>query len=164
MNAMQESELKPSSSYAIGDDIARAFARLSDRERLIGSLLSRANVQRGLPPIDGLDLVIRIHDCAPVLEEIPVWALSECFKLAVKVHDYHQPFQMGEVVMSWRTMSETTKEQLYGKQKQKALPPGPPCEWCAGSGFMRIREDGVSVKFVSLEETNQVVVCDCRRK
>lgn len=145
-------------------NITRLYESLSDREASVGELLQAVRSQRQLPPHDDVELFITLRNWKPVLREIPSWALSECFTRAVGSHNADNPFQAGEVVTIWRKMSETTKANLYGKRTQKALPPGPPCGWCAGSGFMRIRDDLVGVKFNSPEETNRVVFCDCRRK
>jgi hypothetical protein len=161
---MQIHESRPSDSYAENDGIKRAYDSLSERGRLIGKLLNQAQSLRGLPSYDSADLLIKISDFAPVLDEIPDWALSESFKLAVKIHDYRQPFQVSEIIMAWRTLSESRKEALYNGHRRKTLPPGPPCEWCGGYGWTRILEDGTPVKFHSTEDTNRVVVCDCRRQ
>lgn len=160
---MQKSDLRQRNYSGEGVDVDAVFASLSDRERLIGSLLNRTNSQRGLPPLDGLDLAIRIRDCAPVLEVIPAWALDHCFTRAVQLHDYRHPFQIGEVVKIWSEMSETTRQQLYERHALPALAAGPPCEWCNGTGMMRVLADGEAVKFASRADTDTVARCVCRK-
>jgi hypothetical protein len=49
-------------------------------------------------------------------------------------------------------------------EPKKALIDQDPCVWCGGTGFMRINAESIAVKLNSTEDTNRVVVCDCRRK
>jgi hypothetical protein len=139
------------------------YAALSDREALVGEELRASRSRRGLPPYDDVELFITLRDWKPVLAEIPSFAIRECFTRAIASHNADNPFQSGEVVTIWREMSESTKSQLYERHRAKRLPPGPPCEWCGGTGFTRINASNVTVKLASPEETNRVVVCDCRK-
>lgn len=140
VSAMRRSGSRPSDYSGESEQIERAFAALSERERLIGTLLNRVQSLRGLPSFDSTDLLIKISDFAPMLDEIPDWALAESFKLALKVHDYRQPFQVSEVILNWRGMSEATRERLYREQAtMDSLPAGPPCRWCNGRGQVRVQ-------------------------
>lgn len=159
---MRQPDSEQSNGYAPSEiDLDSAYRVLSDRQRQIGSLIQRVNSQRGLPPLDDTELLIRISDCQPVLEDIPDWALAECFTRAMKYHDYRQPFQMSEVATVWRDMSESTRQQIFEKSGVQALPAAE-CSYCEGHGLMRVRADGTPVTFYSSEDTNTMTRCLCR--
>jgi hypothetical protein len=125
--------LNPQSYLADPERVRELYAALTDRERLLGRLLDETNSQRGLGPLDKIDRLIRIRDSAPILEDIPDYALRECFKRAVKSHDYRQPFQMCEVAAAWVNLPAADKDSLTGAAKEKK----PICQWCNGLGLMR---------------------------
>jgi hypothetical protein len=135
---MPGSGWNPQSCSPGADDIRALYVALTDRERTIGKLLDETSSQRGLPALDKIDRLIRIKDALPILEDVPDYALRECFKRAVKQHDYRHPFQMSEVAAAWRDLPAADKESLY-RESARALPPGPGCCWCNGSGLMRVR-------------------------
>jgi hypothetical protein len=152
-------------------NVSELYAALTDRERLVGRLLDETNSQRGLGPLDKIDRLIRIRDAAPILEDIPDYALRECFKRAVKSHDYRQPFQLCEVAAAWISLGAADKDTLT----RSALPPGPVCEWCNGTGLMRARTLGCHwprrawspyilepVTWNWHGETNTMLRCRCR--
>jgi hypothetical protein len=127
--------------------------------------LDDTNSQRGLPPHDEAELLIKLRAWLVVLEDIPDYALAHCFAVAVKYHEPQHPFQSSEVAKIWREMSESTRQQLFEKSGIQALPAGV-CEWCNNAGLMRLKvENGsaVAVKWNSSEVTNTVTKCDCRK-
>jgi hypothetical protein len=156
------------------EDIKELYGALTDRERTIGKLLDETNSQRGLPALDKIDRLIRIKDALPILEDVPDYALRECFKRAVKQHDYRHPFQMSEVAAAWRELPAVDKESLYS-ECARSLPAGPICDLCNGSGLMRLRIVGChwprrahdpyileSVAWDWPGDTNIMAKCKCR--
>ena len=161
-SATPQQGYEPRADYAPAEiDLDGAYAALSDRQRLMGSLIQRVNSQRGLPPLDDTELLIRISDCAPVLEDIPDYALPECFTRAMKWHDYKQPFQMSEVATVWREMSESTRQELFEKSGIQALPAAH-CEFCDDKGLMRIGLEKQPLNYFSTEQSLGMTRCVCR--
>jgi hypothetical protein len=129
------------SSYS-DTDVLEAFASLNDRERMIGALLNRTNSQRGLPPFDGLDLLVKISDSGPILSDVPTWAMAECFTQAVKAHGRNDgPFQFSEVYLIWRDMSDGAKEALYLRFGPPSLA-RPDCDLCQNTGRQPVEVHG----------------------
>jgi hypothetical protein len=168
--ATPESDWNQQSCSAGVENVRALYDALTDRERAIGKLLDETNSQRGLPVLDKIDRLIRIKDALPILEDVPDYALRQCFKKAVKQHDYRHPFQMSEVASAWRNLSPDERESLLSEQA-KALPPGPICRLCKGSGLMRVRivESGERRKAEPVAwdwpgDTNTMARCKCRGK
>src|SRR5262249_29737359 len=172
--ATQESDWNQQSCSAGVENVRALYDALTDRERAIGKLLDETNSQRGLPVMDKVDRLIRIKDALPILEDIPDCGLRECFKRAVKQHDYRHPFQMSEVASAWRNLSHDERESLVS-ERAKALHPGPVCRLCNGSGLMRVRivesgspglaGEGRKAEPVAWDwpgDTNTMARCKCR--
>jgi hypothetical protein len=159
--------LKGSSALARTEN---PFDGLTDRQRFIGVLLNRLQSQRSQNSLVGDALLLRIWDWEPVLEDIPDYAIEHCFKQAVKLHSSEFPVQANEISIIWLEMSESTKEELYKATGVKALPAARNCEWCNGTGRMRVKVIGVGkeksytpVKWASNEETNTMAQCYCNK-
>lgn len=143
-------------------EVDRLFDALTDRERLICTCLNRAQSQRGLASLSRLELLIRTGDALPILQDVPDYALPEAFRLAVRDHDYRQPFQVQEVYQRFAEMSETTRQKLYEQSGAKALPEGETCEWCNGTGRMRALENGIAVTWNDMADTRHLRKCYCK--
>lgn len=154
-----------SSFFARPENIREAYAGLTERQKEIGRLLDAVQQNRRMPIPDPLDRLMAIRAIEPVLEDIPNYALGESYKRALKDPAHDGPFQTGEVVRCWREMSERTKQELYESQTQhRSLPIGPPCEWCEGRGWKRVRTGGIDVKSGAAEDTRHVRRCRCKLK
>jgi hypothetical protein len=151
-----------SSFLARPENVRQAYAALTVRKKEIGRLLDAVQQNRRMPALDPVDRLLAIASIEPVLEDVPDYAIAECFKRALKDHHCDGPFQIGEVVKAWREMTEGTRTALYeAYAKHPSLPAGPPCEWCDDRGWKRVNNAEVDVKWNSPEETSRVARCHC---
>jgi hypothetical protein len=153
------------------DNLRAVYGKLTDRQRLIANLLNETNKQRGLPTYDKIDLLITLQAWQKILKSVPTYALDHCFTQAVTLHPQrypNAPFQAAEVAQVWSEASESTRQQLFEQTGIKTLEAGL-CEWCNGYGKMRVivhadegRKSYTPVKWASPEDTNTMVICDCK--
>ena len=159
---MLGSALNLSSFLASPENVKQAYSGLTVRQKEIGRLLDVVQQNRRLPALNSIDRLLAIASIEPVLEDVPDYAIAECFKRALKDHHHDGPFQTGEVVKAWREMSEETRRELYEPHaKHRSLPAGPPCTWCGGRRWMRLLSDGTPITSDDARDTNIVARCRC---
>lgn len=88
-----------------------------------------------------------------ILEPIPDRWLNECFKLAAQDGKQVTP---GEMIRAWSTLinNGTVAKNII------ALPAGPPCDWCNGTGLRYRDKDGQELKWTDIGAGTGVTRCD----
>jgi hypothetical protein len=126
------------------ENVRRAYEQLTPRQKEIARFLDAVQQNRRMPILDPVDRLMAIRAVEPVLEDVPTYALGECYKRALKAHAHDGPFQSGEVVRCWREMSESTKtELLLASTGDRLLTTNQKCGFCNGSGIVYRGLDGM---------------------
>ncbi len=126
-----------------------AYEKLNDWQRELGECLQSARSQRDLPPYSIEDLLVKIADWGRVLDraQVPIYGLSFCFERAIGARGRGDgPFEAGEVANEWRNASIDRRTELFQAFNRDHALTGPPCEWCAGSGFVHVDQDGKELR------------------
>ena len=160
--------------------LKQLYAGMQPRERMISALIQERQLARGLPPLDPREVAARMRAWLPIVRDVATYALRECYHKAASVHDCSAPFDPAEIVAVWRELCATDQAQeLYKREVVAKLPPGPPCEWCGGQGWMRVVQKRIEpnvgyigpdqyskqpVKFDYTRDTCGVVKCDCQKQ
>lgn len=88
-----------------------------------------------------------------LLEPIPDRWLNECFKLAAQDGKQVTP---GEMIRAWSTLNSNGTVAA----SMKALPEGPPCDFCNRTGWVYLDKEGNRLKWLDIAQGIGVRACD----
>jgi hypothetical protein len=121
----------------------------------------KARLACSLTALEREELEIQVRAWIEVLEEVPPYALNECYRRAIRQHDGRGPFGAFAIARVWMGLGEMAKRDLRKANARAALV-GEQCVWCSGRGFMRLLSDGTPVEWNDGTETNDLARCQCR--
>ena len=133
------------------------------RDQLITLFLMESNAAYRLPVLEDDELAVTISSWSRVLKAVPEQFLQRCYDAAVARHTGNYALSAYEVKAVWDDASSSGLALEWFKEMRAGLIEGPLCEWCNGTGYKRVLEDGTDVKWESREQTNTRARCHCRQ-